>query len=127
MLRCTEVLRPNAALGQTLPMDFAPLPPDVRCCSKSDHSRRECEMTRRAMSGLPGQVNSWLGALSNRIEFPAYSITSWVQFVIWRVFGAESPACSRCKRRDRSRNLRGAYPPPPVANPISLEFVYANT
>ena len=25
------------------------------------------------------QVNSWLGALSNRIEFPAYSITSWVQ------------------------------------------------
>ena len=57
-----------------------------------------------AMTGLPGQVNSWLGTLSNRIEFPAYSITSWVQFVIWRIFGAESPACSRCKRTDRSRN-----------------------
>jgi putative tryptophan/tyrosine transport system substrate-binding protein len=25
------------------------------------------------------------------------------------------------------RMRRGAYPPPPVANPISLEFVYANT
>jgi hypothetical protein len=35
-------------MGQTLPMDFAPLPPDVRCCSKSDHLRRECEMTLRA-------------------------------------------------------------------------------
>ena len=28
-------------------------------------------MSRRANSGLPGQFNSWLGALSNRIEFPA--------------------------------------------------------
>ena len=34
--------------GQTLPMDSAPVPPDVRCCSKSDHLRRECEMTLRA-------------------------------------------------------------------------------
>ena len=32
-------------VGQTLPMDSAPVPPDVRCCSKSDHLRRECEMT----------------------------------------------------------------------------------
>jgi hypothetical protein len=38
----------TSASGQTLPMDFAPLPPDVRCCSKSDHSRRECELTRGA-------------------------------------------------------------------------------
>jgi hypothetical protein len=38
-------------VGQTLPMDSAPVPPDVRCCAKSDHSRRECEMTRRAMYG----------------------------------------------------------------------------
>jgi hypothetical protein len=36
---------------KTLPMDSAPVPPDVRCCSKSDHSRRECEMTLRAMCG----------------------------------------------------------------------------
>jgi hypothetical protein len=36
-------------MGQTLPTDFAPLPPDVRCCSKSDHLRRECEMTLRAI------------------------------------------------------------------------------
>jgi hypothetical protein len=40
-----------SVMGQMLPMDFAPLPPDVRCCSKSDHSRRECEMTRGAMCG----------------------------------------------------------------------------
>ena len=38
-------------MGQTLPMDSAPVPPDVRYCSKSDHSRRECEMTLRAMCG----------------------------------------------------------------------------
>jgi hypothetical protein len=31
-------------------MDSAPVPPDVRCCSKSDHLRRECEMTLRADS-----------------------------------------------------------------------------
>ena len=30
-------------------MDSAPVPPDVRCCSKSDRLRRECEMTLRAM------------------------------------------------------------------------------
>jgi hypothetical protein len=34
-------------LGQTLLMDSAPVPPDVRCCSKSDHLRRECEMMLR--------------------------------------------------------------------------------
>ena len=34
-------------LGQTLPMDFAPLPPDVRCCSKSDHSRRDKQQFAR--------------------------------------------------------------------------------
>jgi hypothetical protein len=34
--------------GQTLPMDSAPVPPDVRYCSKSDRLRRECEMTLRA-------------------------------------------------------------------------------
>jgi hypothetical protein len=39
---------PMSESGQTLPMDSAPVPPDVRCCAKSDHSRRECEMTRRA-------------------------------------------------------------------------------
>ena len=42
---------PRAAmsdLGQTQPMDSVPVPPDVRCCSKSDHLRRECEMTLRA-------------------------------------------------------------------------------
>src|SRR5580693_8056089 len=43
--------RPLSEVGQTLPMDSAPVPPDVRCCAKSDHSRRECEMTRRAMYG----------------------------------------------------------------------------
>jgi hypothetical protein len=42
---------PMSESGQTLPMDSAPVPPDVRCCAKSDHSRRECEMTRRAMYG----------------------------------------------------------------------------
>ena len=36
------------AMGQTLPMDSAPVPPYVRYCSKSDHLRRECEMTLRA-------------------------------------------------------------------------------
>ena len=40
-----------SVMGQMLPMDFAPLPPDVRCCSKSDHSRRECEMTRMGWTG----------------------------------------------------------------------------
>ena len=39
-------------MGQTLPMVSARVPPDVRCCSKSDHLRRECEMTLRASSEL---------------------------------------------------------------------------
>jgi hypothetical protein len=29
--------RAMSETGQTRPMDFAHLPPDVRCCSKSDH------------------------------------------------------------------------------------------
>ena len=45
------------------PMDFAPLPPDVRCCSKSDHSRRECEMTRMGWTGRApapdGSESTW--------------------------------------------------------------------
>ena len=40
--------KPVTGMGQTLPMDSAPVPPDVRCCSKSDHLRHECEMTLRA-------------------------------------------------------------------------------
>ena len=46
-----DALGPMSRMGQTLPMDSAPVPPDVRCCSKGDHSRRECEMTRRARNG----------------------------------------------------------------------------
>jgi hypothetical protein len=54
---------PMSESGQTLPMNSAPVPPDVRCCAKSDHSRRECEMTRRAMYGRrPRCKRNWLSA-----------------------------------------------------------------
>ena len=42
----------HVEMGQTLPDGFYACRADVRCCSKSDHSRRECEITRRVSSGL---------------------------------------------------------------------------
>jgi hypothetical protein len=55
----------KSLVGQTLPMGYARVPPDVRYCSKSDHSRRDCEMTRSAITGrqsepiLDGVVTNW--------------------------------------------------------------------
>jgi hypothetical protein len=36
------------AIGTVLCIAAKTRRPDVRCCSKSDHSRRECELTLRA-------------------------------------------------------------------------------
>jgi len=38
--------------GHSLPIHSAPMSNNVRYASDSDHSRHECEMTLRAISGL---------------------------------------------------------------------------
>ena len=43
--------RPVNTDGSNATDGFCASAADVRCCSKSDHSRRECEMTRGAITG----------------------------------------------------------------------------